>query len=490
MVRQALDKGYDQVLKEHIDEWEVFWTNSRMELPHEDLTKAYVASLYYLRMRAGKYTVAPCLPLTDAWGSAYNPWDDTHIHHAFLTSNQVALAEGMVGHWAGFREVGQEAMRLRGATGIHLDCVSFEPEYYRTASQPGSRDDFNGSLGAGLSAWRQYTHTGDRGTLETYYAFIKGIAEMLAGYAFVSHGDRFWLRKARQIDDHFGEEGQENAFGPAVMGKALLANAAAACEEMGDPEAARRFREVSERIELPMREGVYITFPGCPMEAFSNESILNFFPAMIIPDREVAERTLTYYEKTCMGTHGLECFPTWTENRAVFPWVHFRAMIGEIMLGRQEEFERLLGQVLAHGCYASDFRMLPQFINRRGGWHDCPGFMTGTGMFLQMVNMMVLYGDGERVWVFRSVPKGWLEERIAFRVRTVPGVLVDLCTMPGQGVEMDIESVRPIPFYVRKPRFARGARMDGMELEEQEGYVRFEAPAGRSRARIRWEIGG
>lgn len=488
MVRQALHKGYDAVFAEHVSAWEAFWSNSLIDVPHRTLTEVYVASLYYLRACAGKYSIPTALlPMGEhPWSVTYSGWDDTHIHHGLLTSNQVSLARAIVDHWASFKPLGEEAMRKRGGEGILLDSTGCEPEYYRAAPQPLPRDDFNGTLGAGLSAWRQYTHTGDRACLEKYYGFIKGIAEMLVTYAFVPHGDRLWLKKARQIDDRFGDQGKENAFGPAVMGKALLANAASACEEMGDSEAAHQYMKASERIELPMLEEIYISFPGCPLEALSDESILNFFPAMIIPDSEVAKRTLDYYEHTCMSTHGLVNNRTY--SFAVFPWVHFKAMIGEVMLGRREKFERLLGQVLAHGCYASDFRLLPEWINRREAWHNLPGFLTTAGAFLQMVNMMLLYGDGRSVWIFPAVPEAWLEHRIAFRLRSPPGMIVDVCAVPGEGVEARIESAKPVAVYVRKPRFAGRALMEGNEMDEEDGYVRFEAPAGSSRTRIDWRM--
>lgn len=488
MVSEALRKGYDAVFAEHAGAWEAFWSNSLIDLPHRELASVYVASLYYLRSCAGKYSVPNALlPMGEhPWSVTYNGWDDTHIHHGLLTSNQVSLAQAIADHWAGFSPLGEDAMRKRGGKGILLDSTGCEPEYYRAAPRPLSRDDFNGTLGAGLSAWRQYTHTGDRVCLERYHGFIKGIAEMLVTYAFVPHGDRLWLKKARQIDDRFGDEGKDNAFGPAVMGKALLANAAAASEEMGDTAAARRYLEASERIELPVLEGMYISFPGCPLEGLSDESILNFFPAMIIPDSEVAGRTLDYYEQTCMSTHGL------VNNRtypfAVFPWVHFKAMVGEVMLGRREKFERLLEQVLAHGCYASDYRLLPEWINRREAWHNLPGYLTTAGAFLQMVNVMLLYGDGRSVWIFPAAPEGWLEHRIAFRLRSIPGVLADVCAVPGEGVEAQIESAKPVTVHVRKPRFAGRAFMNGNEMNEENGYVVFEAPTGSSRTRIDWRI--
>ncbi|MBI2502489.1 MAG: hypothetical protein HYW07_04545 [Candidatus Latescibacteria bacterium] len=488
MVRQALQKGYGAVLSDHTSAWEAFWSNSFLDLPHRELAGVYVAALYYLRSCAGKYSIPNALLAMGEhpWSVGYGGWDDTHIHHGLLTANQVSLAEAIVDHWASFKPLGEEAMQKRGGTGILLDGTGFEPEYYVAAPQPLPRDDFNGTLGAGLSAWRQYTHTGDRQYLERYYGFIKGIAEMLATYAFVPHGDRLWLKKARQIDDRFGDEGKENAFGPAVMGKALLANAAAACEEMGDKETARRYLEASEGIELPMSEGVYISFPDCPLEALSDESILNFFPAMIIPDSKAAKRTLDYYEQTCMSTYGLVNNRTY--SFAVFPWVHFKAMIGEVMLGRREKFEQLLGQVLTHRCYASDFRLLPEWINRRDGWHNLPGYLTTAGAFLQMVNLMLLYGDGQSLWIFPAVPEGWLENRIAFRLRSPPGVLVDVCAVPGRGVEAQVESAKPVTVYVRKPRFAGRALMGGNEMKEEDGYVRFEAPIGLSRTRINWRI--
>ncbi|RKY70781.1 MAG: hypothetical protein DRQ24_08620 [Candidatus Latescibacterota bacterium] len=482
LLDEALELGYEGTLERQIRAWDQFWGRWLWKVGDPELERLYISSLYYMRSCASEYGVGVAPYGLNAWDSLYF-WDETHMHAALISSNQVELAGKVAYVWEKFLDLGRRALKSKypEAEGVYLDFFRCEREYYRDPP-PIPKDKFNASLSYGLSAWRQYSYTGDPKALERSYPILSGIADMLLTYALVPQEGKLLVRKSQQLDEYYKYEGVGNPFGAAAMARALLKAAGKACRILGNGDG-ERYLQAAERIEIPQDGEVFVVFSGCSRDPASNETILNFFPAMDMIDEEKARRTLDHCERGCMSEQGLCCVAPWTRDTAVFPWVHFRAMMGEAMLKNPEGFGRLLEKGKAHECYVSSWGKLPEYIHRRG-WHNLPGFLTAGAMYVLAMNTALLYGEGDAVYLLAAAPPEWLLRPLAFGLRCEPGALVEFETDAESEMRLKVNSSKDLLLRIRKLPQAGELLCGERVLRESGGFWEMEVPKGASEYRL------
>lgn len=416
--------GVNELRRSHLADWQVYWSESDICLPEQDIEAAYHTALYHLRCIATPWSIPVAIADTH-WHGRYFAFDEHFGFLGLLTSNHRQQARRV----SEFRFQGLDlAYRRASRYGQKLfqGGARYPWETVETGEEAAPAgfwlDHIFHMAHIALTVWHDYRYSGDTVFLRSQaYPVIKACAEFFLYQAVYTVADgRTIIGRCTDLE-RLGAA-VENAYMTTCSAIATLRAAGQAAALLSlDADLAQTWLDTAERLlaHLPHDGGRYIPFPGCEQKSIAVMSGL--FPYGVIPAADERQRLAIADYCRDESAYG-NMYPV---GQSVCTWyAAWKAVVYARLADGEKAYAATRQGADTVGCFAEIYEINEPAVSIK------PWFSTAEGTFVQGVNEMLIQSDEDAVSIAPAVPRHW--RSFAFRLPCVGGLLADVAVQDGR----------------------------------------------------------
>lgn len=457
-IKNALDQGYDAMLKSHTEWWERYWSQSSLSLPNKLFEKNWYLAQYYLAScsRKGAYP----MPLQGVWTAddgSLPPWKgDYHLdlnvqmsYYSYLKANHVEEGEALMDYLWDMADCARKFAR----SFYHSKGLCLPSTMTLDGSPLGGWGMY--SLSPTNQLWtcqlleRHYRYTGNRRFLEERaYPYLSETAEFILG--ILEKKDGFYylpISSSPEIhDDEIESFVTPNSNYDLALMRYLFQALVKLAQELNNGEAQKWKESLGCLPELSVNQnGVYMISPDEELQ----ESHRHFSHAMAIhplrltpyegeKNRRIIDATILDLER--LGTGYWVGFS--------FAWMAELYAIQRNGNGATHQLETFWrSYCLPNGFHANgDFK----------GWgtstfHYRAFTLEGNFCAADALQEMLLQSEHNILHLFPAIPEEWEGETVSFRqFRAEKGLLVSAVLKQGKVISLSLKPAETGDVFLRK----------------------------------------
>jgi hypothetical protein len=416
------DSGYTKILATHIAEWAQYWDDSFVNLPDEQMEKAYNTAQYNLRTIATKWSfpigISPRL-----WSGRYFAFDESFILQALVSSNHLQVSRRCPEFRYSILSGAKKRVAHYGRPG------SFGARYNWLILEDGAesvRDAFEldhvfHMSNIAMSCWLQYLYSNDIKYLKSIgYPVIMECARFYVSHMVYEDCDgRMFIGKCTDLE-RLGPAVQ-NPFMTACGAIYTLEAAAKASGILGtDTEETKKWKHIAAKLRenLPFEDGRYIPYKGCKERSVA--SLGGLFPYPIFDSGNTLQRNAVY-DFVREGRASGNMYPV---GNSICAWYSGWIASALALLGDKNETEKLLLEAVStSGCFSEFFEINEPEVKKR------PWFSTASGNYIYAINQMFLQNKERQILIAPAVPDSW--ENFSFELACYGGLTASVTVKDG-----------------------------------------------------------
>ena len=403
--------GFDCLLQENIESWKQYFDRGYVCTSDEKLNGIYSMALYHLRCYTTKWSI-PVGINSRCWSGRFFAFDEYYSFLGLVGANQKALAKRV----PVFRSDVCLPKAIRRQTFKSEEQARFTwetSEYGEEISPNGFWYDhvFHMAVIA-LGAFEYYEYSRDRDFLEHCYRMIRACAKFYTLHMVYRDGDRVYIGKCTDLE-RMGPS-VENAFMTSCGVIRTLEVTAKAAEILEiDTEYRKECLDLAKRLRqsLPVENEMYVPYLGCPQKSIAVFACK--YPFNVLDDSD---------------TRMLDAWKDFLENGAAYGNMYSAgSSISSWYAGWQAvAFARAHRGEQAYECLKKVYESMGVFnemfeINEPQK-RITPWFTTASGVFLSVVNDMLVESDGETVNILPACPL----KDVSFKLAVKGGIVLEV----------------------------------------------------------------
>ncbi len=456
---RALERGYEDLRREHLDRWRAYFARSRFQVPSPTYQHLYDSSQHLFK--AVQHPVSGGLPVNNlrlTW-SSHVFWDAYYLHRALLEANHRPEAlEACRFFQRTLDHARRHAAEDFGAPGLKWDWEITHDGRPAYGAWTHQKEQVHNNASYANMIWQYYEFTRDRDFLEAFFPILRGLAEFFLAAVIEEEAEGYGVRPL--VGVHESPERVKNEGYNLAGAIRLLEVTAQAAEVIGrEHEFAHRCRDVAQGLRKTLDRlfnGRYFTSaegvdhmnlaslaPGYPMEVLDR----------LDPRLEMTARAyLARHEGRPIGHGGSEHGFPWAA--AILATVFARLGDGDTAWSILESTQ---DSICVHGG-------MSESVLEDGRW-NMQYFGTAQGAACTALHHLALQAEGDRLLAFPAVPSAW--DRCEFERLLVAGLEVsgvydrqlgqaelEVRNMTGEDVERELV----FPGRSERVRLADGGR--------------------------------
>jgi alpha-L-fucosidase 2 len=446
--QQALDNGYDQLLREHEKWWSEFWLRSSVNIPDPQLQQHYNLVQYFYGAASRKG--APPMPLQGVWtadegklppwhGDYHNDLNTQLTYWSYLASNHFEEGQSFLEFMWSLKPVHEEFARNFFGTKGHI-----VPGVMTLDGKPmGAWYQY--SLSPTMGAWVaqsfywHWRYTMDNNFLrDRAYPYCAGIAEALAGLMVPDKNGRLKLYLSSSPEIHNNSRQAwltpNSNFDLSLIRWIFGANAEMA-EVLGMKEASVNWKNLLAKMDdlaVEGDEGALLVSPDEPLKEshrhFSH--LMSIYPLGTLNiegtdrDRKIISSSLTQID-----SFGSKLWCGYS-----FSWMAcMRARAGQADKAL-ENLKDYMDCTLRNGFHVNG----PQTRKELSDYNTMRAFtLEGNFAAAQAIHEMLLQSWGNLIRIFPATPDGWSDVSFS-QLRAEGGFIVNAERKGGKTVRVTI----------------------------------------------------
>ena len=426
-VRKA---GWDGLLDAHRKAWHAFWGDTYISIPDARVQDTYYTALYNLKCWSTAWSI-PVGILPTHWHGAF--FGFTFFNPALCASGHVPEAVKVARFWGNPQHLRSAHFRA-GNVKRNPDCglrYNWQTlEDFSENSKKGRWLDHYLHLGnISLECWTAWRYTGDENLLrETVYPVVKGCAQYFQTHLVCE------LKDGRTVLGPLCDLERlpcpvRNAFLTTCGAIYCLERAAEGADSLGaDRDEAAEWRRLAAalRRDLPTDGTRYLPFEGSGDRSVGVLS--GIFPyGTVSADDPLQRAAIADFE-----ANGLSVGNMYSVGTRICTWYAAWLAGAQARLGDGEGAYRNIRRAAASaGAFSEIFEI------NEPAYRSCPWCSSPQGTFVQVVNEMLLQGDGDAPKLAPAVPAAWKD--FSFRLRAPGGKTVEATFKDGRCVKHTVE---------------------------------------------------
>jgi len=414
---KTLTKGYEAILKEHLEQNPSGELTARVHLPEKDLEYLYDYSHYVLDASFDRESgFLPMGILPTCWQNAMF-WDMWFASMAWLGSNRSDKSALISQFYSSKLNEARKLARKMVAKGARFAWTTNRSHFELGAERV---IQFHNNAVIALQSLQVYDFNGDVEFLRKTINLIEWALLFLTEKLVQVENGQATLRACAGLDESTSDLKGTDTWTAATYAKALELYLIA-CKKLNRPPFQEGLAEISEMMRNALsrnvdREGVLQSFEG-GMRPHWGSLIFHLFPEH--PSRFATLQALSEYdaELDSFNSHGVCGY-----RGRIFTWTEF--WISRLLANdeKPEGWERL------RKCakFTDGFGSFPERVFYHGELLKQP-FMSSHAAYVWAMNSLLINRQGDRLAVLTNLPDEW--EDVSFENLTTPDGLQVSATM-------------------------------------------------------------
>ncbi len=387
---------FDSLFAPHRQQWEKYWSVSRISVPDEAVMKMYWTAQYHLKVFSTPWSIPTGL-FPSHWEGRFFAYDEFYTHGALLSSGH--LAEALkIDH---FRYSILDKAKRRAC---HCRICPEEnqaarfPWETREDGLEGAPDGFWMDryvhiANAAFSAWESWQYVQDKNLLEQeLYPLIRPCAEYIRrSGVYMDSLTGPYIGKCTDME-RFGEF-IERPYS-TTCGAIAAFHAAAECAQCLGKDSAlqQEWRTLSEKLynALPQENGRYVPYPGCTQHSIAMYH--GIFPYGVIPTENILQKQAIAETEE----HFDEFAGQYSKGGRLSAWYAGVIATAEVRRGNLRKALQMITEAAnyATGCFYECFEVYEK--------EKLPWFTTASGALIRAVNELLLYAAENEVELWQG----------------------------------------------------------------------------------------
>jgi hypothetical protein len=405
---KTLTKGYEAILKEHIEQNPSGELTARVHLPEKDLEYLYDYSHYVLDASFDRESgFLPMGILPTCWQNAMF-WDMWFASMAWLGSNRPDKAARISRFYRNKLGEARQLAAKMGTPGARFAWTTNRDHFEIGAENVVQ---FHNNAVIALQSLQVYEFTGDEEFLRESIDLVEGALLFLTEKLVKVDGGVATLRACAGLDESTSDLKGTDTWTGATYLRALELYLKS-CEKLGRKPFRDSLVEIADRIRQAVDrnvdgQAVLQSFEG-GMSPHWGSLIFHLFPQH--PSRFATLQALSHYdaELDSYNSHGVAGY-----RGRIFTWTEF--WISRLLAAdeKPEGWQRL------RQCakFSDGFGSFPERVFYHGELLKQP-FMSSHASYVWAMNSLLVNRQGDRLAVFTNLPAEW--ENVSFENLTTP----------------------------------------------------------------------
>ena len=457
--------------KEHLQGWERFWSQSKLEFEDARLSDFRQSCLYGIRCNASPWSIPPNYAPSYWEGRTFH--DELYPFLGLLSAGYLDLARRIPKFRLNTLPV---ALQYGGGEVARFPWESLETGEEGGPYGPWLDERFHVGQFSEL-AWRYFLYTQDLDSLRDFYPLLRSCADLFVEDVLIR--DEHGRLSTRRVTD-FDEVVYPVANGIFTISAAIrsLENAAAAAQRLElDKKQRMHWQALAQDLRTAMpKQDCYRVADDAPDNHWHIAQVGPMFPFAIDVSSELARTTLEKLHRALATEHNVTAGTPEAYKCSHWMWAAAMLATAYFLQGRGEEGNQLLAQTLNTSS---------PFLSPNEQWREghslpfIPWFTTSAGAIVFAMHSIFVQVDARGSKLFAGLAHA---QTASFEgLLASEGVRVSAKLEKGKLMYLafDAPEAKPWGFYLNKT-FADSSAIRGERSGHDEVFVFVELAAGKT----------
>jgi len=423
-LREIREEGYEAFRASHAAVWDAYYQEGYARTGDDAIDRAYLTSQYHLRIFATRWSMP--VGLNDStWDGRFFGFDEHYMFSGLLTANHLDIARRVPEFRAKGLPIAVSRFSYAGQNEAYYPWETLEDG--TEAAPPGHWMEHIFHMAViTLSEYEYYLFSGDEAFLKnTAWPVIRACAELYyKHFLYRIEGAKLIVGKCTDLE-RLGAS-VANAYMTSCGVISTFRVFAACARHLGEEiELAAVYEKAADDLfaGLPVEDGRFVPYPGCPDRSISAFS--GTYPFDVVP-RDDPHQTAAiedFVEK--QDSFG----NMYQVGSGVCSWY---ACWKAITYARLKQSDKAFSELSYVANTAGDFHELFEINNRKSRTYIHPWFTTAAGKYVHAVNEVLLQSssDGSDIFIVPALKE--LPQDFSFRLAARGGLTVEAKTVNGE----------------------------------------------------------